>query len=199
MPFYDRNPTVPHFFNKLLQSKDASLRLSTTSLLLRNNKPVADSIIRTLAASDLYRSRLLKSLESIHRGSLFPRSFRNQPDIARSLLVSNRGDNEMAAIQWVDKKMIQFKGKKGTIYFFKYKMNKDDEWQIGLSGLQPVNTKEVNTDGEFVQLTGKKIRPNLPVHDQFDQQLKKLIFSKHKSAAAFYQDNEYYDGKNDDD
>jgi len=52
-------------------------------------------------------------------------------------------------------------------------MNKDDEWQIGLSGLQPVNGKEVNTDSEFVRLTGKKIRPGAPVRDQFDQQLKK--------------------------
>ncbi len=199
MPFYDKNPTVPHFFNKLLQSKDASLRLSTTSLLLRNDKPVDDSIIRTLASNDLYRSRLLKSLRAIKKDDRFPRSFRNQVDMARSLLVSNRGDNEVADIQWVDKKTIQFKEKKGTIYFFKYKMSKDDEWQMGLSGLQPVNGKEVNTDSEFVRLTGKKIRPGTPARDQFDQQLKKLIFSRHKSAASFYQDNEYYDGKNEDD
>ena len=199
MPFYDKNSTVPHFFNKLLQSKDASLRLSTISLLLRNDKPVADSIIRALAANDLYRSRLLKCLQAIKKDDRFPRSYRNQVDMARSLLVSNKGDNEGADIQWVDKKIVQFKEKKGTIYFFKYKMNKDDEWQIGLSGLQPVNGKEVNTDSEFVRLTGKKIRPGVPVWDQFDQQLKKLIFSKHKSAASFYLDNEYYDGKNDDD
>jgi hypothetical protein len=199
MPFYDKNPTVPHFFNKLLQSKDASLRLSTSALLLRNNKPVADSIIRALAVSDLYRSRLLKSLEAIHRGERFPRSFRNQVDIARSLLVGNRSDNEGVDIQFVDKKFVQFKEAKGTIYFFKYKLNKDDDWQIGLSGLQPVNPKEVNTDNEFVRLTGKKIRPDSPVRDQFEQQLKKLLFSKRKSAASFYLDNEYYGGKNEED
>ncbi|HEX9511450.1 MAG TPA: TraB/GumN family protein [Puia sp.] len=199
MPFYDKNPTVPHFFNKLLQSKDASLRLSTSALLLRNNKPVADSIIRALAVSDLYRSRLLKSLEAIHRGDRFPRSFRNQVDIARSLLVGNRSDNEGVDIQFVDKKPVQFKDMKGTIYFFKYKLNKDDDWQIGLSGLQPVNPKEVNTDNEFVRLTGKKIRPDTPVKDQFEQQLKKLLFSKRKSAASFYLDNDYYGGKNEED
>jgi len=72
MPFYDKNPTVPHFFNKLLQSRDASLRLSTISLLLRNDKPVGDSIIRALAANDLHRSRLLKCLQAIKKTTGFP-------------------------------------------------------------------------------------------------------------------------------
>lgn len=198
MPFYDKNPTVPHFFNKLLQSKDALLRLSTVNLLLRNNKLVADSIIQSLAASDLYRGRLLKSLEAIGQGQRFPYSFKSQENIARSLLLGNRADNEGVAVQWVDKKIIQFKERKGTIYFFKYKLNKDDDWQIGLSGLQPVNPKSVNTDTEFVRLTGKKIRPDTPIGDQFEEQLKKLLFSKRKSATSFYQDGDY-GGKNDED
>ena len=142
---------------------------------------------------------LLKSLEAIHRGDRFPRSFRNQVDMARSLLVSNRSDNEGVNIQFVDKRLVQFKESKGTIYFFKYKLNKDDDWQIGLSGLQPVNPKEVNTDNEFVRLTGKKIRPDTPVKDQFEQQLKKLLFSKRKSAASFYVDNDLYGGRGDED
>jgi hypothetical protein len=94
---------------------------------------------------------------------------------------------------------MSFKTQKGTMYFFKYKLTKDDDWQIGLSGLQPLNPKEVNTDSEFVRLTGKKIRADTPVSDQFDQQLKKLVFSKRKSAASFYLDGDYYGGKNEED
>jgi uncharacterized protein YbaP (TraB family) len=199
MPFYDRNPAIPRFFDKLLQSKDPLLRLSTLILLLRHDKPVADSIIEVLGASDLYRSRLWKQVESIHRSERFPRSYRNQPDIARSLLVSSKGDNEMADIRLVDKRTVQFKETKGTVYFFKYKINKDDDWQIGLSGLQPVNPKEVNTENAFVSLTGKKIRPDKPVGDQFDAMLQHLIFSKRKSAASFYLDNDYYGNRNDED
>ena len=192
MPFFDKNATVPHFFEKLLQSKDASVRLNTAILLLRNNKPVADSVIRALAATDQYRSRLLKALTDIHQGQRFPAAFRNQLSIARSLLLNSGGESEFFDIQLVGKRTIQFKQQKGILYYFKYKQNKEDEWQIGLSGLQPLNSKDVSTDDDFVRLTGKKIKGNTPELAQFDQQLKRLLFSKRKSAAAFYQDGDYY-------
>jgi uncharacterized protein YbaP (TraB family) len=200
LPFYDKNPTIPRFFDKLLASRDASLRLSTAILLLRHNRPVADSIIAALAASDQYRSRLLKSLQSIHKTDRFPRSWNNQESIARSLLVGSRGDdNDFEAIQFVDKSILQFKGAKGYIYFFKYKVKKDDDWQMGICGLQPLNKKELSTDALFVRLTGKKIRPDTPMLEQFGQQLKYLVFSKRKSAISFYLDNEYYGAHADED
>lgn len=193
MPFYDRNATILQFFHKLLKSRDPALRLSTTLLMLRNGRPVADSIIRTLAANDQYRSTLLKELTDIHKSDRFPRNFHTQVDIARSLLVSsNKGDNDFFDVQLVDKKIVQFRQRKGYIYFFRYKMGKEDEWQMGLSGLQPLNLKEVCTGDEFVRLTGKKIRAGISVHDQFEKQLKQFLFSKRKSASSFYLDNDYY-------
>jgi uncharacterized protein YbaP (TraB family) len=192
-PFYDKNPTIPHFFDKLLQSKDAMLRLDAAILLLRHGRPVADSIIRTLAAGDSWRSRLYQNLVTIHRTDLFPGAYRNQTDLARSLLAASRSNSELADIQFVGKRPVQFKQTKGIVYFFKYKVGRDDEWQIGLSGLQPLDPKEVNTAGEFVSLTGKKLKPGTPVNTQFDEQLKKLLFSKRKSAVAFYLDNNFYD------
>jgi len=102
-------------------------------------------------------------------------------------------------VQYVDKKIVQFRQKKGYIYFFQYKINKDDEWQMGLSGLQPLNQKEVSTDDDFVRLTGKKIRPGVPVRDQFEKQLKRFLFSKRKSVNVFYLDNDYYGQRDDDD
>src|SRR6185369_7464858 len=72
MPFYDKEPAVPVFFNRLLKSSDASLRLATAVLLLRNDKKVADSIIQSLAATDQYRSLLLKKLEAVDKAEKFP-------------------------------------------------------------------------------------------------------------------------------
>ena len=167
--------------------------------MLRNNRPVADSIIQALAASDQYRSTLLKELTGIHKTDRFPRNFHNQADVARSLLVSNKGGVDFFDVQLVDKKMVQFRQHKGYIYFFRYKITKDDEWQIGLGGLQPVNGKEVGTDDDFVRLTGKKLRADIPVRDQFEKQLKQLLFSKRKSAHSFYLDNDYYSDRSDDD
>jgi uncharacterized protein YbaP (TraB family) len=198
-PFYDRNNTVPKYFDKLLQSRDPALRLSTAALLLRNDKPVTDSIFQSLAAGDQYRSALLKELEEIGKTGRFPRKYYNQMDIARSLMVSAKNDIEFFAIQYVDKKMVQFREKKGYIYFFKYKVSKDDEWQIGLSGLQPLDQKQVSTDDDFVKLTGKKIRPGSSVKDQFEKQLKRLLFSKRKSFNRYYLDNDYYRQRDDED
>lgn len=198
LPFYDKNPTIPHFFDKLLQSKDPALRLNTAILLLRNHRSVADSIIGALAATDPYRGRLLKDLERIQQGDRFPHRYRTQEDIARSFLVGSHGDDDFADIQLVDKTTLSFKESKGYVYYFKYKINKDDDWQMGISGIQPLNKKDVNTSPEFVLLSGKKIKADTPVREQFDRQLKRLVFSRRKSAAAFYLEGNYF-GRNDED
>lgn len=195
-PFYTTNPAIPHFFDKMLQSRDAALRLNTAILLLRHSRPVADSIIRNLAAADAWRSTLYQDLVSIHRTDLFPARYKNQVDIARSLLAAGRNSAAFADIQLVGRREVQFKESKGNIYLFKYKPGKDDDWQIGLSGIQPDNLKEVNTTTEFVSLTGKKLRQDKPVNTQFDDQLKRLLFSKRKSAAGFYLDRGFYEHGN---
>jgi uncharacterized protein YbaP (TraB family) len=198
-PFYDKNPNIPKFFDKLLASRDAALRLSTAILLLRHNRPVADSIIRNLAASDAYRSELCRQLTAINRADHFPKEYRNQLDMARSLLASGRGSAGLAAIQFVAKRKVAFKQYDGFVYFFKYKPGRDDEWQIGISGIQPSNPADVNTANEFVSLTGKKLKPGLPVSTQFDDQFRRLMFTKRKSADHFYMDRNYLDRAGDDD
>jgi uncharacterized protein YbaP (TraB family) len=198
-PFYDKNPNIPRFFDKMLTSKDASLRLNTAMLLLRHDRPVADSIIRNLAASDTYRSDLYQQLTAIGHANRFPKQYRNQLDMARSLLASSRGNSSLADIQFIAKRSIQFKQSKGFVYFFKYKPGHDDDWQIGISGIQPADLATVNTANEFVTLTGKKLKPNLPVNTQIEDQLRKLMFSKRKSALNFYLDHNYIDRSGDED
>jgi hypothetical protein len=199
LPFYDKNPNIPRFFDKMLSSRDASLRLNTTILLLRHDRPVADSIIRNLAASDSYRSELLQRLTAINRADRFPKQYHNQLDMARSLLASSRGNSGLADVQFIGKRRIQFKQSNGYVYLFKYKSAHDDDWQIGISGIQPADPAAVNTANEFVALTGKKLKPSLPINAQLDDQLRKLIFSKRKSAEHFYLDRNYFDRGGDED
>ena len=184
--------------DKLLQSKDELLRLNVIILLLRKNKRVDDTLLQNLAADDRYRSELFKKLQSIHKENRFPGTYNNQLAIARSMLASTHPTKEIFAIEYVSKQSILFKEKKGVVYFFKYKLNKEDDWMIGISGLQPVNPKEVSCLDDLVKFTGKKLRQDHPVGEQFNKQLKRLLFSKHKSAATFYLDNDYYAGRNDD-
>ena len=191
LPFHGRNQTVPHFFDRLLKSRDPQLRMSTALLLLRNRLPVADSILVALAADDATRSTLFQGLTDIGCEDAFPRQYRSQESIARSLLVSGRGVDSFAAIVFIDKQPAQFKQSVGSVYFFKYKINKEDDWQIGISGIQPQNRRDISTEPGLVVTTGKKLRSGVPVLQQFEEQWHRLLLSRRKSAAAFFQDNEY--------
>jgi uncharacterized protein YbaP (TraB family) len=192
MPYYDHSVSVHNFFDKLLRSKDAPLRMNTAILLLRNKKIVADSIIQQLAASDQHRAALLKMLRSIQREDLFPSPYKNQVDISRSLLVSGHTGEDFFAVEYVQKLPIQYKQNSGYVYFFRYKITREEEWQIGVSGLQPLNLGLVEAGADLVKLTNKKIKDDQPLIEQFNSQLKRLLFSKHKSAVSFYLDNDYY-------
>ncbi len=79
------------------------------------------------------------------------------------------------------------KGDKGVMYLFKYKINKDDDWKIGISGIQPLDAKEVNSKEDIVKLTDRKLRVGQPINEQFEQQIKRLLFTQHKSARQFFE------------
>ena len=197
LPFYEKNVNVRIFIDKLLRSSNLELRLRTAILLLRHDLAVSDTIILSLASNDKYRFELYKKLEEINRLILFPKKFLTQVDIARSQLSMAYTKNELFAIEFVDKKIIQVKQNRGYVYYFRYKPEKDDDWQIGISGLQPQSLKEISDNDDLVKLTNRKIRPNQSLEEQFDRQLKRVIFGLHKSAASFYTDNDYFLGRAD--
>ena len=107
---------------------------------------------------------------------------------------------------------MEFKGKKGFMYFFKVKPKKDDGfWKIGTVGMVPENANEFEFEKEdgvngftlypplssladygaysefdFTRITETKIKEDEPLNDQLNKILKKLLYSKRKSAAEFY-------------
>jgi hypothetical protein len=91
----------------------------------------------------------------------------------------------------IGKKLITSKSQNGYVYFFKYKLNKADDWKIGISGIQPSNLKEVNANNDLTRMTGKKLADNEPAMAQYDEELKKLIFAMHRSASYFFSSNLY--------
>jgi uncharacterized protein YbaP (TraB family) len=190
LPFYDSVASLPKFFNRLLQSKDTGLQLRTAILLIENGKPVPDSVLNGIAAKDNYRSKLLKELEDIDHTEFFPLKYKKQDLIARSLLLGDSEKTEFADIRSEGKSLLTIKGKKGYVYFFRYKLNKDDDWQIGISGLQPENLKEVNTDDVATVLSNEKLVDDKPVSEQFNDQLLRLLLKQHKSAAHFFENIE---------
>jgi hypothetical protein len=206
MPFYNKNAFIPAFYNKLLQSKDADVQLDALMLMVKNNKPVPDSIFNYLASKDQYRAKLLARLEKIKRTDLFPIEYKKQEDIARSLLLADKTYDKLAKIEFVKKRYMELKDQKGYVYFFKYKIKNDDEWQMGISGLQPVDITDVSSNDDLVKMTEKKLKQEEPVDEQFETQLKRMMFGRHKSSRNFYTNSSYrnffgsnYDLDDDDD
>ncbi|HVX51059.1 MAG TPA: TraB/GumN family protein [Chitinophagaceae bacterium] len=191
-PFYDTHPAVPKFFDKQLQSKDIGVRLDAAILLIRNNKKIADSILLQIADKEKYRAKLLQELEDIKHTELFPSKYRNQDSVARAVLLNDKEVDKFYAIEYKGRQFVTTGNDSGYVYFYQYKLNKDDEWHIGLSGLQPADTGKVSSNNMLVKMTGRKLKPAMPESEQFNDQLTRLIFEQHKSAQNFFEDNNNY-------
>ncbi len=194
MPFYQTKTSVASFFEKLLSSKNPSIRLDAAIAMTKNKMTVPDSTWMNLASNDKYRVLLLKNLKDIHRKDLFPKKEANQEAIAKSVLLNDKGEEKFQTIQLVNKRYVKAAKDSGFVYFFQYKTGKDDDdWKIGISGLQPANSKEVSDNNKLVSMTEKTITNNEPAIKQFENELKELLFSQHESAYHFFIDKQYYD------
>ncbi len=191
-PFYDTHPAIPKFFDKQLQSKDLGVRLDAAMLLIRNNKKIADSILLQIAAKDKYRAKLLKELEDAKHTELFPAKYHNQDSVARAILLNDKSEDKFYAIVPQGKQYVTVNNEKGYVYFYKYKVNKDDEWHIGLSGIQPADTTKISANDMLAKMTDKKLKFDVPDSEQFIEQLTRLIFQQHKSAQNFFEDEGDY-------
>jgi uncharacterized protein YbaP (TraB family) len=191
LPFYDSNPNVPLFFSRLLQSNDPAVRMNAAVLLTKAGKPVDDSLFTRIAADDKYRGKLYSKLEKINRTDRFPARYRNQADMARSLMIGSRSYDKVDSISLISKQPASYNHKQGFVYFFKYRVRKDDDWKIGISGLQPKDEKQVSSDDKLALLTDKKIKTDQPLDEQLQEHLKKLLFGLHKSGRNFYGQNDY--------
>ncbi len=189
VPFYEKNKNVRSFFSHLLNSGDEEVRLNAAVRMIRNNIPVDDSILVTLAANDKYRASLLNELVKAKHPEKFPLQFKTQLLITRSLLVTEANYNKLDSIVFLSKQTCSVKGKTGLVYFYKYRIKKEGQWKIGITGLQPLNENEVDADDAFTEITDARLKDSEPVPDQLNTELKKILFTFHKSAKNFYRNS----------
>ena len=194
LPFWDKNPGVQTYFTQLMKTESRRLLYETFILLLRNNKPVADSLFQKFAALDEYRSELFADLKKMKKLEKFPTNYKKQELIARSMLI-NSSDyyGKMDTLVYVDKLPVTYKNKKGFVYFFKYKRMKDDAWwQIASAGIQPENPADVDVENQdFVELEKRKLENDKPIREQLEQTLKEQLYSKRPAAYGFYDGRSY--------
>jgi uncharacterized protein YbaP (TraB family) len=189
LPFKQKNPGIQNFFEQLLKTEDRRLFYNTCILLLRNNYPVPDTFFIKYAKLDEYRSELYSDLQKIKRPDKFPAVYKNQLDIARSILVNSFNKYErMDTVVFIDKLPVAYEQKKGFVYFFKYKRMRDDmAWQLASVGMQPEKQTEIDIKNEdFTSRAERKLETTKPVMEQLQKMLKEMIYSRRSSAAEFY-------------
>ncbi|HYJ37479.1 MAG TPA: TraB/GumN family protein, partial [Chitinophagaceae bacterium] len=190
LPFWEKNPGVPAYFKQLLNTEDRKLLYETFILLVRNNKPVPDSLFQKFASLDEYRSDLYRDLQKMKKIEKFPAAFKKQELVARSLLINSSGFyGKLDTLVFVDKLPLTYKNKKGFVYFFKYKKMMDDmSWELASVGMQPEDITQVDVvNDDFTELEKRKLENDQPIREQLEKVLKELLYQKRASAYGFYE------------
>lgn len=193
MPFFEKDKNVQAYFSKLLQSKDDYVKMNTAILLLRNKKDVPDSVFSSIVKNEKLISELYEALEQINFLQKFPAAYKNQLALARSYLLAESNYATMDSLVLLGKDTASLKGETGVVYLFKYRVKKTDDWKLGISGLQPLDTAKINSNSDLTVLTDKKYKEYEPLKTQVQLPLKKALYSFHKSARNFFgSENSYY-------
>lgn len=89
LPFYDKNPAVPKYFDKLWNIKDDQVKFDLLLKMLAKNKPVPDTMISHFAAAEEKRGALYYRLTKLKKGDLFPSAYKIQEEMAKAFLYTN--------------------------------------------------------------------------------------------------------------
>ena len=209
LPYAETNPNVQPLIQQMLNSSDKQLKYATMILLLRNNKPVPDSLPKYFAGLEKYRYQLYEDLKDLNKLDKFPSHYNNHLDLGKSKLIEEKSYDKPDSVVYLDRLPAEVKNQKGFVYFFKYKAKKDDvSWKLATVGLVPTDptTFEFENIGkpslgdyyssfrrgdyykfDFTSFSETKIKEDEPLSDQLKKSLKKLLYSKRKSAKEFYE------------
>lgn len=213
LPFRESNPAVQPLIEQMLKSNDKQLKYSTMLLLLQHNKPFPDSLLNYFGSLDDYRYKLYNDLKRLKRPEKFPALYNNHLDLGKSSLLDKETYAKPDSVVYIDRLGAEYKEKKGFIYFYKYKIKKDDlSWKLAVVGLVPEDPKQFEFEDsikldipgfnyslfsptdynryDFTDFTGTKIEQDEPMMKQLNKALKKILYSRRNSATKFYEDND---------
>jgi uncharacterized protein YbaP (TraB family) len=208
LPYWQTNTAVAPLLNQFFTSSDTRLKYTTAIAFLRDGRSLADTLLGFFAGKDEYRYELYSDLAEMDMQDKFPSAFSDHLSLARSKLVEESQYDKPDSLVYLNKLPATVKGKEGFVFFFKYKKKKDDEiWRLATVGLVPKDPKlfeftdpasDGNDDIEdsdasspysFTGLTAKKISDDVPLTVQLNKELRRMLYSKRRSAKEFYDRN----------
>jgi hypothetical protein len=118
LPFWEKNVNVPDLFQQIMKSDDKKLKYAIMLMLIRNNKPVADSTLNYFAVMDDYRYTLYRDLKKMDRLKFFPAKYDNKADLAKSKLIDSKTYGGPDSVVFLDKLPVKFRSEQGLCLFF---------------------------------------------------------------------------------
>ncbi len=158
-------------------------------------------------------AELYSDLKEMKKLNLFPGKYNTHLDLGRSALLDRSLYDKPDSIVYLQRLPAEHKGKKGFIYFYKYKAKKDDlTWKLATVGLVPQDPAlfEFDYSGEkaatmftpvlavrsgyseydFTGFSDTKLKDQPGLGLQLGRELKKMLYSRHNSAKEFYKDDD---------
>jgi uncharacterized protein YbaP (TraB family) len=105
-------------------------------------------------------------------------------------------DKKMDSISLIRVDTFSVEKKKGLLYIYKYRKEKEDKWRLAISGLQPLDGKTISYKNFFTKLNTDKIDEEEPLEDQINLLLKKLRFDQNPNSSNFFTEQNKYGNYN---
>ncbi len=210
LPYWETNAAVQPLIQQMMKSNDKQLKYSTLLLMLKNNKPYPDSLLQYFGSLEDYRYQLYTDLKAMKKFDKFPSLYNNHIDLGKSSLLDKKSYGKPDSIIYIDRLKTTYKNKTGFFYFYKYKAKKDDlTWKIATVGLLPLDPKQFEYEDSsrisiagissplltssyqsnlysFTSFSETKFKEDEAVPVQLKKMLKKILYSRRKSAQNFY-------------
>ena len=205
MPFWNQSQEVPGFYDKILQMRSNPAKIKAVTTMLKNGKPVPDTLLLALAADEQNRIAFYNALQADSLTRYFPKKYLSQQNFANSILRSSASYLPVDTLVYISKRKVNSYKDSGWLYFFRYKRDKQDkEWKIAVSGLQPSDTTKVNAtfnlyrrmNSYFTNETYTSEKAAIPAMQKITKQ---IMYAQRPSSSRFYSNGRFTDGDDDTD
>ncbi len=177
-PFKKEKP-VADFLKKTANITDKEVQLNLLTLQIKNNDNFDKKLLDSVAADYKSAALFFKKLEKINKLTVFPKKYKNEQHIAKSLLFYDSDYNKKTdSLVFIEKRKITIKKNNYTVYFFKTKENQNNykkTWKLHLIALEN-KTKEPIATTVYFSKNNLEIKETKPLAEQLDDAIERVLW-----------------------
>ncbi|MCX6295153.1 MAG: TraB/GumN family protein [Bacteroidetes bacterium] len=179
---FNKDKDVKLFFDKLLKSTNSDkFKVMVYGTLVKNNFPIADTILKNYASNVSTRVTLYQVLDEQNKLNLFDKQFGTQKDLVISQLFGSEDNFKKDTVVLLSKIQTECDKTKGNLYVFKIRPKEKKVWKLYCSALHPMDEKQVNLYPAFTK-TNVAFDNDIQSQKQIDTLMQKLRIENRKRA-----------------